>query len=243
MKPRQNAHRRTFLSRLPFIGAFVGGTATSASAANAFDQPNVTFAKRVELLEKAVAGLQLPIGTVIPFGGDATTIPSGHWLLCDGRECKAADYPELARLLGQDQQSTLVLPDWSGCVIRGASKNERVFSVGGSDQSAVSVTAENGKHNHQLPGKTGLISDEPDGPLEPQNAYSVARNGSWSHAYSKQSFQGHIIVATDSGKAGEGHHRHFLGGETFDAGNHTHEIPALAVVPRHVAVRFLIKAK
>ena len=40
----------------------------------------------------------LPIGSVQPWGGNISEIPSG-WLLCNGAEVEAADYPLLARIL------------------------------------------------------------------------------------------------------------------------------------------------
>ena len=40
----------------------------------------------------------LPIGSVQPWGGNISEIPSG-WLLCNGAEIEAADYPLLARIL------------------------------------------------------------------------------------------------------------------------------------------------
>ena len=40
----------------------------------------------------------LPIGSMQPWGGDLSDIPSG-WLLCNNQELNAADYPLLARIL------------------------------------------------------------------------------------------------------------------------------------------------
>lgn len=40
----------------------------------------------------------LPIGSVQPWGGNISEIPNG-WLLCNGAEIEAADYPLLARIL------------------------------------------------------------------------------------------------------------------------------------------------
>ena len=40
----------------------------------------------------------LPIGSVQPWGGNISEIPNG-WLLCNGAEVEAADYPLLARIL------------------------------------------------------------------------------------------------------------------------------------------------
>ena len=40
----------------------------------------------------------LPIGSVQPWGGDVSAIPNG-WLLCNGAELEAGDYPLLARIL------------------------------------------------------------------------------------------------------------------------------------------------
>ena len=40
----------------------------------------------------------LPIGSVQPWGGNISEIPNG-WLLCNGAEIEAGDYPLLARIL------------------------------------------------------------------------------------------------------------------------------------------------
>ena len=58
----------------------------------------------------------LPIGSMQPWGGDLSDIPSG-WLLCNNQELNAADYPLLARIIrdtygGTDFQGTF--PNYTG---------------------------------------------------------------------------------------------------------------------------------
>lgn len=53
----------------------------------------------------------LPIGSVQPWGGNLTEIPAG-WLLCNGAELEAADYPLLARVLRETYGGTSFAGDF-----------------------------------------------------------------------------------------------------------------------------------
>ena len=53
----------------------------------------------------------LPIGSVQPWGGPISEIPSG-WLLCNGAEINAADYPLLARILRDTYGGTTFAGDF-----------------------------------------------------------------------------------------------------------------------------------
>jgi len=58
-----------------------------------------------------------PIGSVVPWVGSLTKIPKG-WLLCNGAELNAVEYPLLAKILGDsyggDGQFTGTFPNYSG---------------------------------------------------------------------------------------------------------------------------------
>ena len=71
-----------------------------------------------------------PAGMIAPFAGTADKIPDG-WLLCDGREFKTTDYPELFDVIGQSwggrqevEDETVTdyfnIPDMRGMFLRGA---------------------------------------------------------------------------------------------------------------------------
>jgi hypothetical protein len=55
-------------------------------------------------LGSAAYGVELPVGSVIAFAGDATSAAwqtqHPNWLICDGSTRKIADYPELYYALG-----------------------------------------------------------------------------------------------------------------------------------------------
>ena len=58
----------------------------------------------------------LPIGSVQPWGGNVSEIPNG-WLLCNGAELEAGDYPLLARILRDTYGGTAfsgVFPNYTG---------------------------------------------------------------------------------------------------------------------------------
>jgi len=59
----------------------------------------------------------LPIGSVQPWGGNVSDIPSG-WLLCNGQELQGSEYPLLARILrdtyGGEWNNDDVFPNYTG---------------------------------------------------------------------------------------------------------------------------------
>lgn len=58
----------------------------------------------------------LPVGSVQPWGGNLSEIPSG-WLLCNGAEVNASDYPLLARILRDSYGGTNfdgIFPNYTG---------------------------------------------------------------------------------------------------------------------------------
>ena len=65
----------------------------------------------------------VPVGTVVPFAGPVSSIPSG-WLLCDGAELSRSDFPKLFAAIGGshgggDGAATFNLPDFRGRFLRG----------------------------------------------------------------------------------------------------------------------------
>ncbi|MFZ9728182.1 MAG: phage tail protein [Candidatus Nanopelagicaceae bacterium] len=73
----------------------------------------------------------LPIGSVQPWGGNISEIPSG-WLLCNGAEINAADYPLLARILRDTYGGTSFsgdFPNYSGSFRLPATNNKALADI------------------------------------------------------------------------------------------------------------------
>lgn len=80
----------------------------------------------------------IPVGTVVPFAGSATSVPAG-WLLCNGAELGRVDYASLFNVIGVshgggDGVGTFHLPDYRGRFLRG------VDGASGRDPDAATRT-------------------------------------------------------------------------------------------------------
>ena len=65
-----------------------------------------------------------PVGTIIAYAGDSSTIHFASWRLCDGTEISRDDYRELFDVIGTswgpgDGEQTFALPDLRGVFLRG----------------------------------------------------------------------------------------------------------------------------
>lgn len=71
----------------------------------------------------------VPAGTIVAFAGIADSIPEG-WLLCDGRELKTSDYPNLSGIIlgywGAAAGGNFKLPDLRGSFLRGLDETRKV---------------------------------------------------------------------------------------------------------------------
>lgn len=63
-------------------------------------------------LAPSLAAANTAVGVVLALTGSSHQLPDG-WLKCDGRQIPQADYPELAKVLGQSGQM-VGLPDYRG---------------------------------------------------------------------------------------------------------------------------------
>jgi microcystin-dependent protein len=90
----------------------------------------------------------VPVGTIVAFGGNADSVPSG-WLLCDGTPYSGTDYPELYVAIGKNYGSMggniFNVPDLRGMFLRG------VDGGAGNDPDAAIRTA-NGNGETDAPG-------------------------------------------------------------------------------------------
>ncbi len=100
---------------------------------------NVTISGNVISSTGGSGSPPVPVGTVLPYAG--ATAPSG-WLMCDGSEFSADDWPALASVLG-----TTTLPDMRGRFALGASDARALGSTGG-EESHVLTASEMPAHKH-----------------------------------------------------------------------------------------------
>lgn len=135
-------------------------------------------------------GDTLPIGTIIPFGGES--IPNG-WLLCDGSDVSREEYAELFKVLetkfgSGDNYLTFTLPDFRGRNPIGANDKYILGTKGGEETHQLTVS-EMPAHSHQLwNGTTGQITiNGADG----GNCYNM------TYTYEKK--VGGDLKATDTG--------------------------------------------
>lgn len=103
------------------------------------------------------AALQLPVGTITPYGGAAA--PSG-WLLCNGAAVSRATYSSLFAVVGAafgpgDNVNTFNLPDLRGRTPigagQGAGLSDRVLGVKGGAETHQLTEAQMPGHVHSLP--------------------------------------------------------------------------------------------
>ena len=112
----------------------------------------------------------VPVGTILPyFGSTGTSV----WLLCDGREFSAQQYPLLYQILGDNHT-----PDLRELVLRGAGHNEKyVFDSTETDPSTGLAGTQNHNemqlgsfqddalqsHTHSIEVRTGMDDCGNDG--------------------------------------------------------------------------------
>ena len=79
----------------------------------------------VPYAEAVTNAVSCPIGSIMPFAGDASKVPAG-WLLCDGKAVSRSEYSTLYDLIGTsygfgNNSTTFNLPDMRGMFLRGVS--------------------------------------------------------------------------------------------------------------------------
>ncbi len=143
----------------------------------------------------------LPAGMIVPFAGDAASIPDG-WLLCDGSEVTRITYDRLFAAIGTnygygDNATTFNLPDFRGRFLRGTDNGA------GNDPDAGSRT------ESATGGNTGdaVGSWQSYATAMAMTPFSIANAGYHSHSGSS-SFSGN----------------HSHSGTTSSAGSHSHSI-------------------
>ena len=79
----------------------------------------------VPYAEAATNAASAPVGSIMPFAGDASEVPVG-WLLCDGSAVSRSEYATLYEVIGVawgygNNSTTFNLPDMRGMFLRGVS--------------------------------------------------------------------------------------------------------------------------
>lgn len=146
----------------------------------------------------ALQVLNVPVGTIVAYGGGPDTVPGG-WLLCDGGAYEKETYPRLADVLerrwGGTAGPAFRVPDLQGAFLRGVdptgridpdAQSRRVGSLQGKVGTGVGTfqaaatadptrglqTVKKGKHTHKVPTH-GLAA----GILEAGNMHSATDFG------------------------------------------------------------------
>ena len=106
-------------------------------------------------IQGAVSGDTLPVGAIMPFGGD--TIPE-NWLLCNGQAVSRTEYQQLFNTIGitfgqGDGFTTFNLPNLQGKVVVGKDGNDTDFDTlgkaGGEKEHTLTIE-EVPIHNHPI---------------------------------------------------------------------------------------------
>lgn len=107
------------------------------------------------LAASGAASLTVPLGTILPYAGNAGSVPSG-WLLCDGTSYDVNEYQSLFNLIGTiygSEPGRFRIPNLQGRVPVGYNVNQSEFDnlgeQGGSRTHTLSV-AQMPSHNHNF---------------------------------------------------------------------------------------------
>ena len=101
----------------------------------------------VPYAEVATNAVSAPVGSVMPFAGDASKVPAG-WLLCNGAAVSRSDYAALYAVIGTawgygNNSTTFNLPDMRGMFLRGYDDSPTASRVD-TDRSARTALKEGG---------------------------------------------------------------------------------------------------
>lgn len=179
----------------------------------------------------------VPIGAIIDWyrpEGVALGYPD-NFVICDGSVVKDEESPFYKKNV----------PDLIDRFILGVTDYKKIGAIGDNKgfNSTIDSTS-SGKHRHGLPEVTESIARDstPLGILEKGDYYAMDDNQRWTTG---------VHIRVDDGSASkyknEGHHRHGLGGNTNDAGEHVHkvtvEVTKEQMMPSYFGLLKLIRIK
>jgi len=94
----------------------------------------------------------IPIGTILPFGGEYTSLDENIWMLCDGRELSIEKYEKLYKVIGKNWNpqnlsgSKFNIPNLKDMFLRGV----------GSEKLGVYESDAIGNHDHKMDASKNL---------------------------------------------------------------------------------------
>ena len=157
-----------------------------------------------------------PIGTIIYYAGDSTTLPSG-WLICDGTSLSTSTYSELYSLIGTSyggSGSSFNIPNLTGKRIRSSASFSNTTSTNVVGNGTVSLDGNhmplhnhggtNWSHNHSL-NDNQKFHDNHSGSGYPQ--YRTVGNSNYNDANEQVRFK--------SGGSGTGNTNYSGNGAAF----------------------------
>ncbi|XOV93505.1 MAG: phage tail protein [Bacteroidota bacterium] len=111
-------------------------------------------ADQARSIVESMKWINYPIGTIIAYSGDSSTIDFDAWRLCDGAEIDRNEYAALFDVIGTswgagDGERTFALPDFRGMFLRGADY--------GAEKDPDVADRFNGRN---LPGEVGSYQDD-----------------------------------------------------------------------------------
>lgn len=183
----------------------------------------------------------VPVGTIIPFGGQLDKIPDG-WLLCDGTQYDGADprYEQLFNVIGNawgGDGNAFNVPKLNGVFLRGLDSGE------GNDPNAANrIAIQTGGNTGD---KVGSYQADMLGAHNHNLSFTTSTDGAHTHGFPETvlNFQGGTTKNTNGGD-GEG--RPING--TNSGGSHSHNISGttenntqLETRPENVFVAYIIK--
>jgi microcystin-dependent protein len=170
-------------------------------------------------------------GEVIAYAG--ATPPPG-WLVCDGSEVKAADYPLLAAVLGTWGPSGAVfLPDLRDKSIIGVGVHPIGTGLGSATHDHTAQALANhqhgasalGAHVHSVPASA--TSTDAHKHAVNVDAFTSGSGGSHGHTTDTKGAHTHALpTATQAVNPGAATIRHVTGTETGSGGGHSHGVTA-----------------
>jgi len=175
-----------------------------------------------------------PVGSVLPYFGDEKSLPE-NWKLCDGRQMRTDEYPELSQVLAAAggllrSASFFSLPDLRGQFLRGANAGR---ADGFSDEAKQRALGSNQLFSTARPknafvtDKQGIHSHTASGTGTAMTWGGGDRTAPWGH---DSTGRGQVNVTIKVDNSGEHFHTIAEGGD-------------LETRPNNVAVNWIIRVR
>ena len=216
-----------------FVANVGKGTPSGATTFGSLDFNNFDFSLKVEVREttggtfatisdKALQAVPyarsasngVPVGTIVPFAGPDTNIPSG-WLLCNGAVLNATSNPQYAQLFaaigtswGGSGVTSFNVPDLRGMFLRGLNKETtgtdanrtlgslQLGAIQSHSHGGTTNPAGNHAHNYNDPYigsfniQSNLAGDTRTKEFPTSNGGTTTTNGDHTHAFTTDSSGG-----------------------------------------------------